>query len=89
MVNKLISLALRNRVLVLLLAAGLFGWGVYSLRRNPIDAIPDLSENQVIVFTEWSGRSPSAVTRDEAVLLLRGRVAEVVTGFEVGEEPGA
>ena len=32
---------------------------------------------------------PSAVTRDEAVLLLRGRVAEVVTGFEVGEEPGA
>ena len=32
---------------------------------------------------------PSAVTRDEAVLLLRGRVAEVVTGFEVGDEPGA
>lgn len=61
MVNKLISLALRNRVLVLLLAAGLFGWGVYSLRRNPIDAIPDLSENQVIVFTEWSGRSPQVM----------------------------
>lgn len=61
MVNHLISLALRNRVLVLLLAAGLFGWGVYSLRRNPIDAIPDLSENQVIVFTEWSGRSPQVM----------------------------
>ncbi|WP_426059163.1 efflux RND transporter permease subunit [Hymenobacter sp. B1770] len=61
MVNHLISLALRNRVLVLLLAAGLFGWGVYSLRRNPIDAIPDLSENQVIVFTEWSGRSPQVI----------------------------
>ena len=61
MVNKLISLALRNRVLVLLLAAGLFGWGVYSMRRNPIDAIPDLSENQVIVFTEWSGRSPQVI----------------------------
>lgn len=61
MVNNLISLALRNRVLVLLLAAGLFGWGVYSLRRNPIDAIPDLSENQVIVFTEWSGRSPQVM----------------------------
>ena len=61
MVNKLIYLALRNRVLVLLLAAGLFGWGVYSMRRNPIDAIPDLSENQVIVFTEWSGRSPQVI----------------------------
>ncbi|MBW3127327.1 efflux RND transporter permease subunit [Hymenobacter profundi] len=61
MVEKLISLSLRNRVLVLLLAAGLFGWGVYALRRNPIDAIPDLSENQVIVFTEWSGRSPQVL----------------------------
>ena len=61
MVNKLISLALRNRVLVLLLATGLFGWGVYSMRRNPIDAIPDLSENQVIVFTEWTGRSPQVI----------------------------
>ncbi len=61
MVNKLIALSLRNRVLVLLLAAGLFGWGVYALRRNPIDAIPDLSENQVIVFTEWSGRSPQVM----------------------------
>ncbi|WP_262922829.1 efflux RND transporter permease subunit [Hymenobacter aerilatus] len=61
MVEKLIALSLRNRVLVLLLAAGLFGWGVYALRRNPIDAIPDLSENQVIVFTEWSGRSPQVL----------------------------
>nr|WP_317039520.1 efflux RND transporter permease subunit [Hymenobacter lapidarius] len=61
MVNKLISLALRNRVLVLLVAAGLFGWGLYSMLRNPIDAIPDLSENQVIVFTEWTGRSPQVI----------------------------
>ncbi|WP_083320642.1 efflux RND transporter permease subunit [Hymenobacter glacialis] len=61
MVNNLIALALRNRVLVLLVAAGLFGWGVYSMQRNPIDAIPDLSENQVIVFTEWTGRSPQVI----------------------------
>ncbi|SDY64978.1 efflux RND transporter permease subunit [Hymenobacter psychrophilus] len=61
MVNKLISLALRNRALVLLVAAGLFGWGLYSMQRNPIDAIPDLSENQVIVFTEWTGRSPQVI----------------------------
>ena len=48
-------------MVVLLLAAGLFTWGVFSLRENPIDAIPDLSENQVIVFTEWMGRSPQII----------------------------
>jgi Cu(I)/Ag(I) efflux system membrane protein CusA/SilA len=58
MVEKLISFALKNRMVVLLVSAGLFVWGVYSVQQNPIDAIPDLSENQVIVFTEWMGRSP-------------------------------
>ena len=58
MVRALITLALKNRLIVLLLAAGLFAWGIYSIKQNPIDAIPDLSENQVIVFTEWMGRSP-------------------------------
>lgn len=61
MVQQLIGLALRNRLIVLLAAAGLFGWGIYSVRQNPIDAIPDLSENQVIVFTEWMGRSPQVI----------------------------
>jgi Cu(I)/Ag(I) efflux system membrane protein CusA/SilA len=61
MVHKLIELALRNRLIVIMLAAGLFGWGIYSVRQNPIDAIPDLSENQVIVFTEWMGRSPQII----------------------------
>ncbi len=41
-----------------MVAAILFAWGIYSVRTNKIDAIPDLSENQVIVFTEWMGRSP-------------------------------
>jgi len=58
MVQKLIEWSLRNRLIVLLVAAGLLGWGFYSVQQNPIDAIPDLSENQVIVFTEWSGRGP-------------------------------
>ena len=58
MIERLISLSLRNRYLVLLLATGLFAWGAYSVRTSKIDAIPDLSENQVIVFTEWMGRSP-------------------------------
>src|SRR5690349_2266512 len=61
MVNKIIELSLRNRLVVLLVAAGLFAWGIYSIDKNPIDAIPDLSENQVIVFTEWMGRSPQVI----------------------------
>ena len=58
MVQKIIELSLRNRYIVLAIALGLFAWGIYSIQKNPIDAIPDLSENQVIVFTEWTGQSP-------------------------------
>jgi Cu(I)/Ag(I) efflux system membrane protein CusA/SilA len=58
MINQLISLSLKNRYIVLLIAVALFAWGTYAVRENPIDAIPDLSDNQVIVFTEWRGCSP-------------------------------
>ena len=61
MIESLISFSLRNRFLVLLVAAVLFAWGIYSVRVNKIDAIPDPSENQVIVFTEWMGRSPQII----------------------------
>lgn len=61
MIESLISFSLRNRFLVLLVSAGLFAWGIYSVKVNKIDAIPDLSENQVIVFTEWMGRSPQII----------------------------
>src|SRR6187402_1776832 len=61
MIQNLISISLRNQLLVLLIAAGLFGWGIYSVKTNKIDAIPDLSEYQVIVFTEWMGRSPQII----------------------------
>src|SRR5215204_2222492 len=61
MIEGLISFSLRNRYLVLMVAAGLFAWGLYSVRVNKTDAIPDLSENQVIVFTEWMGRSPQII----------------------------
>ena len=61
MVERLITFSLRNRLVVLLLAAGMFGWGLYEVQHNPVDAIPDLSENQVIVFTEWMGRSPQVI----------------------------
>jgi len=58
MVQRLIEISLRNRLIVLVIAAGLFVYGIIEMSRSPIDAIPDLSENQVIVFTEWMGRGP-------------------------------
>ncbi len=58
MIPAIISWSLRNRYLVLLMAAVFFAWGIVNIQKNPIDAIPDLSENQVIVFTEWPGRGP-------------------------------
>src|SRR5215510_12223985 len=61
MIERLIELSIRNRFLVLLIAAALTLAGVYALFNTPIDAIPDLSENQVIVFTDWMGRSPREI----------------------------
>lgn len=61
MVEKLISFSLQNRYVVLVIALALFIWGVVAVNRNPIDAIPDISENQIIVFTEWTGRSPQVI----------------------------
>ena len=58
MIPSIISWSLKNRYIVLLIAAGLFALGIINIKKNPIDAIPDLSENQVIVFTEWMGRGP-------------------------------
>ncbi len=61
MIDKLIALSLRNRVLVIAIYLGLAGWGYWAWRATPIDAIPDLSDNQVIVFTEWPGHSAQEV----------------------------
>lgn len=61
MVERLISFSLKNRYVVLVIAGMLFIWGIWSVGKNPIDAIPDVSENQVIVFSEWSGRSPQVI----------------------------
>ncbi|HYX42084.1 MAG TPA: efflux RND transporter permease subunit, partial [Pyrinomonadaceae bacterium] len=61
MIHRLIELAMRNRALVVALYVGLAAWGYWALLRTPIDALPDLSDNQVIVFTDWAGRSPQEV----------------------------
>src|ERR1700681_2948848 len=61
MIQRLIELSLRNRGIVIALYLGLAAWGYWALLRTPVDAIPDLSDNQVIVFTDWQGRSPQEV----------------------------
>src|SRR5205085_6758054 len=61
MIHRLIEISMRNRALVIALYLGLAGWGYWALLATPIDAIPDLSDNQVIVFTDWPGRSPQEV----------------------------
>lgn len=61
MINRIINIALRNRVIVLLIAALIIAYGIYAVKSTPVDAIPDLSENQVIIFTEWMGRGPQII----------------------------
>jgi copper/silver efflux system protein len=61
MIHRLIEFSLRNRGLIVVIYLGLAAAGYWALVRTPIDAIPDLSDNQVIVFTDWSGRSPQEV----------------------------
>jgi Cu(I)/Ag(I) efflux system membrane protein CusA/SilA len=60
-IQGLIDWSLRNRFLVACAALALVALGLFELRRAPVDAIPDLSENQVIVFADWPGRSPQEV----------------------------
>ena len=61
MIEKIIEASIRNRFLVLILTAALAVFGIYATLNTPVDAIPDLSENQVIVFTDWMGRSPKEI----------------------------
>src|SRR5713101_2064656 len=61
MIESVIEYSIRNRFLVLLVAAALTVWAVYAVLDTPVDAVPDLSENQVIVFTDWMGRSPREI----------------------------
>src|SRR5271154_2052532 len=61
MIETIIELSIRNRFLVLALTAALTIGGIFAMLNTPVDAIPDLSENQVIVFTDWMGRSPKEI----------------------------
>ena len=61
MIERLIEASARNPVLVILSALLLAVWGGWAVRDVPLDAIPDLSDVQVIVYTEWQGRSPTLI----------------------------
>lgn len=61
MINCVIEWSARNTFLVFLATLFLMGWGLWAVYQTPLDAIPDLSDVQVIVFTEWLGRSPDLV----------------------------
>ncbi len=61
MIAAVIRWSAQNRLLVLLGAAFLVAWGIYAVRHIPLDAIPDLSDTQVIVYTEYSGQAPQVV----------------------------
>ncbi|MVW61087.1 CusA/CzcA family heavy metal efflux RND transporter [Massilia sp. NEAU-DD11] len=61
MIAKLIRWSIANRFLVLLATVGLTAWGVWALSRTPLDAIPDLSDTQVIIRTTYPGQAPQIV----------------------------
>ncbi len=61
LIDKVIDFSVNNRFIVYLVTLGVVLWGVYCLYRTPVDAIPDLSENQVIVWADWPGRSPKEI----------------------------
>ncbi len=61
MIGKLIELCGKNRLIVFIVTALVLLWSVWTIHKTPIDALPDLSDTQVIIFTEWMGRSPNLV----------------------------
>jgi copper/silver efflux system protein len=61
MIEHIIEFSVRNKWLVILVWLGVAIWGLYAVLHTPVDAIPDLSENQVIVFADWMGRSPQDI----------------------------
>jgi Cu(I)/Ag(I) efflux system membrane protein CusA/SilA len=61
MINRIIEFSAHNRMLIVVLTICLTLYGIWSLRTIPLDAIPDLSDPQVIIYTEWPGRSPDLI----------------------------
>ncbi len=85
MITKLIEYSARNRFLVFIFTFFAVVWGIWALRNTPLDAIPDLSDVQVIIYTEWPERSPTLVedqvTYPIVTSLLAAPKVKVVRGF--------
>lgn len=85
MIGKIIEWSARNAFLVLLLTLGAVLWGVWALNRMPLDALPDLSDTQVIIYTDWPGRSPDLVedqiTYPVSSTLLAAPRVQAVRGY--------
>ena len=85
MISKIIEFSARNRYVVLILVFAAALWGYWALKNTPLDALPDLSDTQVIIFTEWPGRSPDLVedqiTYPISSTLLGAAKIQVVRGF--------
>jgi Cu(I)/Ag(I) efflux system membrane protein CusA/SilA len=85
MIERIIALSGKNRLITLLVVALLMGWGYWALTHSPLDALPDLSDTQVIVYTDWPGRSPDLVedqiTYPISSTLLAAPKVEAVRGF--------
>lgn len=85
MIEKIIETSARNKFLVFLVVLFLSAWGIWALRSTPLDAIPDLSDVQVIVYTTWMGRNPSIVedqvTYPIASTMLAAPKVKFVRGF--------
>ena len=61
MIEKIIEASAKNKFFVFLIVIFLSAWGIWALRNTPLDAIPDLSDVQVIVYTPWMGRNPTII----------------------------
>ncbi|MBI5739368.1 MAG: efflux RND transporter permease subunit [Nitrospirae bacterium] len=85
MIAKIIEYSARNKFIIFLLVGFLCIWGYWALKQTPLDAIPDLSDTQVIIFTEWPGRSPDLIedqiTYPITSTLLAAPKVQVVRGF--------
>src|SRR5512140_2302506 len=85
MISRIIAYSARNTFIVLLLVFFLSAWGYWAMVRTPLDALPDLSETQVIIYTEWAGRSPDLVedqiTYPISSTLLAAPKVQAVRGF--------
>jgi Cu(I)/Ag(I) efflux system membrane protein CusA/SilA len=86
-IAQLIDWSIRNRVLVLILAVLLAGWGIHALRTTPLDALPDLSDVQVIIKTSYPGQAPQVVeqqvTYPLATAMLAVPGAQTVRGYSM------